>query len=96
MTERGLVTKEPCDSHRRGPFVVVTRRGRTEIRNVAPGHVASVRRLFLERLTPAQLDAVGAAAETVLAALDERASTIRATSDAEPKGHRRDRPLTRR
>ena len=70
MADRGLVTKERCDSDRRGAFVVVTRRGRREIEAAAPGHVAAVRRLFVDRLTPSQLDAVGEAADIVLAALD--------------------------
>ena len=70
MAERGLVAKERCGSDRRGAFVVVTDLGRKEIEAAAPGHVAAVRRLFLDHLTAVQLDAVGAAAATVLAALD--------------------------
>lgn len=72
MAGRGLVTKEKCDDDRRGAYVVVTSRGRREIEAAAPGHVAAVRRLFVDRLTPGQLDAIGNAAETVLAALDEK------------------------
>lgn len=71
MADRGLVAKEKCDSDRRGAFVVITTHGRTEIEAAAPGHVDAVRRLFLDRLTPAQLDAIGDAAEVVLAALEE-------------------------
>jgi DNA-binding MarR family transcriptional regulator len=71
MVERGLVKKQRCDSDRRGYFVVVTARGRREIEAAAPGHVATVRRLFVDRLTPEQLDVLGDVAETVLAALDE-------------------------
>jgi DNA-binding MarR family transcriptional regulator len=70
MASRGLVAKEPCDDDRRGAVVAVTRRGRAGIRSAAPGHVAAVRRLFVDRLTPEQLDAIGDAAEAVLAALD--------------------------
>jgi DNA-binding MarR family transcriptional regulator len=70
MAERGLVAKERCDSDRRGAFVVVTERGRREIAAAAPDHVAAVRRLFVDRLTPAQLDVIADAAETVLAALE--------------------------
>jgi DNA-binding MarR family transcriptional regulator len=70
MTDRGLVRKEKCGSDRRGAHVVVTRRGRKEIEAAAPGHVAAVRRLFVDQLTPSQLDAVGDAAEVVLAAFD--------------------------
>jgi len=71
MEARGLVDKERCDTDRRGAFVVVTAQGRAEIEGAAPGHVATVRRLFLERLTPDQLDALGAAAEAVLAGFDD-------------------------
>ncbi len=71
MATRGLVTKEKCDADRRGAYVVITERGRQQIAAAAPGHVATVRRLFVDRLTPAQLDTIGAAADIVLAALDE-------------------------
>jgi DNA-binding MarR family transcriptional regulator len=74
MAGRGLVTKERCAADRRGAYVVVTGRGRTKIAAAAPGHVATVRRLFVDRLTPSQLDAVGEAADIVLAALDEASS----------------------
>jgi DNA-binding MarR family transcriptional regulator len=69
MAGRGLVKKEKCESDRRGAFVAVTRRGRKSIESAAPGHVDAVRRLFVDVLTPAQLAAVGDAAEAVLAAL---------------------------
>lgn len=73
MVERGLVKKQKCDFDRRGFYVVVTARGRREIEAAAPGHVATVRRLFVDRLSPEQLDALGDAAEVILAAVDERA-----------------------
>jgi DNA-binding MarR family transcriptional regulator len=70
MAARGLVSKEKCDDDRRGAYVVLSPRGRKEIEVAAPGHVAMVRRLFVDVLSPAQLDAVAEAAETVLARLD--------------------------
>lgn len=73
MVERGLVTKERCDEDRRGFYVVLTARGRREIEAAAPGHVSAVRRLFVDRLTRRQLDAIADAAEAVLAALDQPA-----------------------
>lgn len=75
MAERGLVKKEKCDSDRRGAYVVVTKQGRAEIEAAAPGHVAAVRRLFIDRLDPSQLDAIAEAAEVVLAALAEEPAT---------------------
>ena len=71
MAARDLVRKEQCDSDRRGAYVVVSDHGRAEIEAAAPGHVAVVRRLFIDRLTPRQLAAIGDAAEAVLAGLDE-------------------------
>lgn len=71
MADRGLVGKERCDSDRRGAFVVATTRGREEIEAAAPGHVATVRRLFIDRLTPPQLEVVAEVAETILTAFDE-------------------------
>ena len=71
MADRKLVNKEKCGSDRRGAYVVVTRQGRRAIEAAAPGHVAAVRRLFVDRLTLSQLDAIGDAAEAVLAAFDE-------------------------
>jgi DNA-binding MarR family transcriptional regulator len=68
MTNRGLVKKEKCDSDRRGAFVAVTNEGRKEIQSAAPGHVDTVRRLFIDPLTPDELDAIATAAEKVLAA----------------------------
>ena len=70
MTKRDLVTKEPCDDDRRGAFVVITTQGRAEIEAAAPGHVASVRRLFIDHLDTRQLDQVADITETVLASLD--------------------------
>ena len=71
MVDRGLVKKQKCDADRRGSYVVVTARGRREISAAAPGHVATVRRLFVDVLTPEQLDAIGGAAGEVLVALEQ-------------------------
>jgi hypothetical protein len=62
--------------------VAVTKRGRKEIAAAAPGHVALVRRLFIDRLNPAQLDALGNAAEAVLAAIDNARPTMDDTRGA--------------
>jgi DNA-binding MarR family transcriptional regulator len=75
MAGRGLVKKEVCASDRRGAFVVVTNSGRKAIETAAPGHVAEVRRLVVDRLSADQLDAIANAAETVLAALETEAQT---------------------
>lgn len=75
MADRGLVNKEKCDSDRRGSFVAVTKKGRKEIESAAPGHVRTVRRLFIERLTPDELDVIATAAEKVLTDMDDERRT---------------------
>jgi DNA-binding MarR family transcriptional regulator len=71
MVARGLVRRERCPSDQRGAFVVVTDQGRTAIEAAAPGHVAAVRRYVIDRLSPAQIDALASVASTVLAALGD-------------------------
>jgi DNA-binding MarR family transcriptional regulator len=66
MAARGLVDKEPCDEDRRGAFVVITPHGQATIEAAAPGHVRAVRELFVDRLSPAQLDQLRSIAEAVL------------------------------
>ena len=89
MTGRGLVKKERCDGDRRGAFVVVSAPGRRAIEAAAPHHVAMVRRLFIDPLTPGELDAITSAAEKVLAVLDAEAA------DGHHDGARRqERPRT--
>jgi len=70
MRTRGHVDKVPCVEDRRGAIVVATPEGIRELRRAAPGHVAAVRRLFIDRLTTAQLSALGDAARAVLGGLD--------------------------
>lgn len=71
MASRDLVRKERCETDRRGAFVAVTAAGRREIAAAAPGHVAAVRRLFVDRLSAAQLDVIAEAAEAVLAGFED-------------------------
>jgi len=85
MSGRGLVRKERCDGDRRGAFVVTTEQGRKAIEAAAPHHLSSVRRLFIDRLTSGELDAITSAAEKVLAVLD--AETVDGHHEG---GHRRE------
>lgn len=71
MEKRGLVVKEPCGTDRRGAYIVITDQGRDELANAAPGHVATVRELFIDPLTPEQLTVLGEATTAVLEALKE-------------------------
>ncbi len=75
MAERGLVRKERCAADRRGSFVVVTENGRRAIEAAAPGHVAAVRRYFVDALSRDQLSAFADAAEQVVDAIDRTEQT---------------------
>jgi DNA-binding MarR family transcriptional regulator len=69
MADRGLVAQDKCDDDRRGAFVVATDQGRAAIEAAAPHHVETVRRLFVDPLTPAELDALGRVAQKILDAM---------------------------
>jgi DNA-binding MarR family transcriptional regulator len=61
MERSGLVERIVCDSDRRGQFAVITEAGWAMIRAAAPDHVEDVRELFLDLLTPEQIQVVGEA-----------------------------------
>jgi DNA-binding MarR family transcriptional regulator len=66
MEQRGLVTREDCTDDGRGAFVVLTDAGLRAIQAAAPGHVASVRRHFIDLLSREQLDALADISQTVV------------------------------
>lgn len=66
MEQRGLVARMRCPTDQRGWFVVMTDEGRAASAAAAPGHVATVRRHFIDLLTPAQLETLDGIARTVL------------------------------
>lgn len=74
MTDRALVRKTLCGDDRRGAYVTVTSKGAAELESAAPGHVETVRRLFVDRLSGRQLETIAKVAETVLAALVEESN----------------------
>jgi DNA-binding MarR family transcriptional regulator len=69
MERRGLVEREECTTDGRGAVIAITAAGRTAIEDAAPDHVAEVRRLFIDVLTPAQRRALAAISATVIARL---------------------------
>ncbi|WP_432091379.1 MarR family winged helix-turn-helix transcriptional regulator [Streptomyces sp. NRRL F-5630] len=71
LEKAGLVRRENCESDRRGLFAVLTGPGLTTMREVAPHHVASVRRHFIDRLTPEQLTTLHAFLQPIAEGLRE-------------------------
>ncbi|MEU0566007.1 MarR family transcriptional regulator [Nonomuraea sp. NPDC005983] len=70
MQQRGLVTRREHPSDGRGAVIVLTDEGLRTIQEAAPGHVASVRRHFIDLLTPEQLEAIGDISWTVVEQLN--------------------------
>jgi DNA-binding MarR family transcriptional regulator len=69
MEQRGLVVREPCDDDGRGSVVCLTPAGLETVDTAAPRHVESVRRNFVDVIEPAELAALDALAERVVARL---------------------------
>jgi len=75
MQSRGLVTRERCLTDQRGAVVAITAHGRHLIRAAAPQHVADVRDVLIDHLTPAELRTLTTIADKVrgrLAILEQR------------------------
>jgi DNA-binding MarR family transcriptional regulator len=66
MEVKGLVRREGCDGDKRGTFAVITPHGSAIIERVAPSHVESVRRHFIDQVSPHHLGALTDAYEPVL------------------------------
>ncbi len=71
LQRQGLVTREPNPADGRSSMIVLLPAGRRAIENAAPQHVQNVRRLFIDLLSPAELDMLAALHERVLRHLAE-------------------------
>lgn len=69
MEKRGLVIREDCPTDARGAFVAITDDGIRTIEAAAPHHVASVRRHFIDLLSPTELGTITSAATAVIASV---------------------------
>ncbi|MFJ2020970.1 MarR family winged helix-turn-helix transcriptional regulator [Streptomyces nodosus] len=58
MENANLVRRENCESDRRGLYAVLTDHGRETVQKVAPHHVGSVRRHFIDLMSPEDLEQV--------------------------------------
>jgi DNA-binding MarR family transcriptional regulator len=94
MQQRGLVDREECADDGRGSMLVLTGEGMAAIETAAPGHVASVRKHFIDLLSPEELDVLGALTHRVvdrLQATEDRtgASPVPVRSDPGGRAGRR-------
>lgn len=70
LEAKGWVRREACGSDGRFINAVLTEEGWQKVVATAPGHVAAVRKLLVDTLTPDEFRALGAISEQVLAAQD--------------------------
>lgn len=80
MEAERMVRRTACEDDGRGVLAQLTDEGLRRLRAAAPGHVAAVRRFFVDLLTPQQLAAVAAALDLVNLAADHR-SVARSEQD---------------
>lgn len=71
MEKGGLISREPNPADARSSMVCLLPVGRATVEKAAPGHVADVRRNFIDLLTPAELDMLATLNERILAHLAE-------------------------
>lgn len=58
LEQQGFSGREPCPDDARGMFAVITPAGRRLVKAARATHLAGVRRHFLSRLEPRQLDSL--------------------------------------
>lgn len=70
LEDRGLVERVPCPEDRRATNARLTQAGMDKVVEAAPGHVANVRQLVIDALSPAQVQQLGEIADSLLSRLD--------------------------
>jgi DNA-binding MarR family transcriptional regulator len=73
LEERGLVRREPDPSDGRFTNAILTDKGFQTLAEAAPGHVAHVRSLVIDVLSPEQLRRLGLAADRIMSRIDTSA-----------------------
>lgn len=69
MEQRGLIRRRDCPTDARGTMIGLTPAGRTTVEVAAPGHVDTVRRYFIDLLSPAERETLTLVATRVRDAL---------------------------
>lgn len=70
LENRGLVERYPCPEDRRATNAGLTEAGWAQVRQAAPGHVATVRHHVVDPLTDEQIDQLADIGDALLARLD--------------------------
>ena len=70
LEERGLARREPDHADGRFTNAILTETGLVTLAEAAPGHVAHVRALVIDVLSPEQLRRLGQAADRIMSRID--------------------------
>jgi DNA-binding MarR family transcriptional regulator len=70
LEERGLVRREPDPADGRFTNAIMTGKGFRTLAEAAPGHVAHVRSLVIDVLSPEQLRRLGLTADRIMSRID--------------------------
>jgi DNA-binding MarR family transcriptional regulator len=96
LESQGLMRRKVDRDDGRCTNAILTRKGRAKVERSAPDHVAAVRELVIDALTPTQLRALRVANERILALIDPEAATDPSSSGARRTGDRRLEHVRRR
>lgn len=77
LEERGWLRREPDPRDGRSTVARLTDRGWEMVRAAAPGHVEAVRRMVIDPLAGPQLEALSAAAQSIVRGLEEASQACR-------------------
>ncbi|MGX7681988.1 MarR family winged helix-turn-helix transcriptional regulator [Jatrophihabitans sp. DSM 45814] len=66
LEERGWVRRVECETDKRGQVAELTDAGFEVVAAAAPGHVATVRKYLIDRLTPEQIKVMGEIGDVML------------------------------
>lgn len=80
LEAQGLVARQRTCTDGRGVFATLTDKGFDKLVEAAPRHVESVRKIFVDAVTPEDFEAIGRAMDAVLAVDLEDESTPEETS----------------
>jgi DNA-binding MarR family transcriptional regulator len=69
LEQRGWVERQACPTDKRGQIALLTDVGMASLATAAPGHVAEVRRLIFDHLTPDDVTQLGAITGKLLSGL---------------------------
>ena len=75
LEARGLVRREPDPADGRFTNAILTEKGFQALAEAAPGHVAQVRSLVIDVLSPEQLRRLGRAADRIVSRIDTSAAS---------------------